>query len=155
MINEHDKAWLVLAALFNLPSRWFIKDFIGIFTETSLDLPKIKGIYVVFKNVNEERDLSYKLINCETIYYTYNDTLFTIYILKCIDEIEFDFNNLLTFGSKYLNTETVCKIAMYYKYYVDSYLPTILCNSTFHKQLDKESLGTSSPGFYFIYQILL
>ena len=84
MNKEIKEAWLVLAALFKLPSNLFKKDFIDIFTNSELDnlSKRDNGIYVVFKNIDNQRDEEFENFVGFKDYQMINNILYTIYFIK-------------------------------------------------------------------------
>lgn len=160
MNKEIKEAWLVLATLFNLPSKWFVKDFIDIYTKTDLQLyTNYKGIYVVFKGVNNTRDEEFgENSNClNPEYVLVKNQIYTIYFVKVDDKNKIQYDLLNVLGSRALSSSLICQIAIQFTNYIGNTFNNILDVITFAKILNKESLGVNSQAFIFnpILQILL
>lgn len=160
MNKEIKEAWLVLATLFNLPSKWFVKDFIDIYTKTNLQLyTNYKGIYVVFKGVNNIRDKEFgENSNClNPEYVLVKNQIYTIYFIKVDDKNKIQYDLLNVLGSKALSSSLICQIAIQFTNHIGNTFNNILDVITFAKILNKESLGVNSQAFIFnlILQILL
>lgn len=150
MNKEIKEEWLVLATLFNLPSKWFVNDFIDIFTNTVLDIPKYdNGIYVVFKGINHLRNEEFNLnSNMYYIYYyNINNTIYTIYFIKSNNDTKIELDLLKTLGSKALSKDLICNIAIHFNKYIGNTFNNILNVVTFTKILNKESLGMIPQAF--------
>lgn len=146
MNKEIEEAWLVLAALFKLPSNLFKKDFIDIFTNSELDnlSKRDNGIYVVFKNIDNQRDEEFENFVGFKNYQIINNILYTIYFIKIDKKFKTEFDLLKVLGSKALSKNLICQIAMYYNTYIGNTFNNILDVVTFAKTLNKESLGVIS-----------
>lgn len=159
MNKEIKEAWLVLATLFKLPSNLFKKDFIDIFTNSELDnlSKRDNGIYVVFKNIDNQRDEEFENFVGFKDYQMINNILYTIYFIKIDKKFKTEFDLLKVLGSKALSKNLICQIAIHYNTYIGNTFNNILDVITFAKTLNKESLGNYSQAFIFnlILQILL
>lgn len=159
MNKEIKEAWLVLAALFKLPSNLFKKDFIDIFTNSELDnlSKRDNGIYVVFKNIDNQRDEEFENFVGFKDYQMINNILYTIYFIKIDKKFKTEFDLLKVLGSKALSKNLICQIAIHYNTYIGNTFNNILDVITFAKTLNKKSLGNYSQAFIFnlILQILL
>lgn len=147
MNEEIKEAWLVLATLFNLPSKWFINNFIDIFTDSKLNnLSKKDGIYVVFKNININRDIDFENVNNYILkeYKMYNNTIYTVYFIKADKEFKTEFDLLKVLGSKALSKDLICQIAIRFKNYIGNTFNNILNVVTYKKNLNEKSLGNNS-----------
>lgn len=159
MNKEIKEAWLVLATLFKLPSNLFKKDFIDIFTNSELNnlSKRDNGIYVVFKNIDNQRDEEFENFVGFKDYQMIDNILYTIYFIKIDKKFKTEFDLLKVLGSKALSKNLICQIAIHYNTYIGNTFNNILDVITFAKTLNKESLGNYSQAFIFnlILQILL
>lgn len=146
MNKEIKEAWLVLATLFKLPSNLFKKDFIDIFTNSELDnlSKRDNGIYVVFKNIDNQRDEEFENFVGFKDYQMINNILYTIYFIKIDKKFKTEFDLLKVLGSKALSKNLICQIAIHYNTYIGNTFNNILDVITFAKTLNKESLGNYS-----------
>lgn len=146
MNKEIKEAWLVLATLFKLPSNLFKKDFIDIFTNSELDnlSKRDNGIYVVFKNIDNQRDEEFENFVGFKDYQMINNVLYTIYFIKIDKKFKTEFDLLKVLGGKALSKNLICQIAIQYNTYIGNTFNNILDVITFAKTLNKKSLGNYS-----------
>lgn len=153
MNKEIKEAWLVLATLFNLPSKWFTENFIDIYTKTDLNIyTEHKGIYIIFKGLNNDRTNDFCCnVNCLTPEYVLvKNQIYTVYFIKVNDKNKIQYDLLNVLGSKALSKDLICQIAIQFTNYIGNTFNNILNVITFAKFLNKESLGNYSQAFILI-----